>query len=465
MSIGQTLPATGHTSVIPSPPPEQDDIAESESCSSSNTNPLAVQVAARSPTPSRLISHLSHLDTHYLQYHMEQGSKLLANLETDENPLRSLLIPRALSSPLLMNALCALSAIHFSNRAHHSWSAENEGATYYIDTMRGLRTTLATSQGSSVPDDAILAVSLLCKYEIVRGSVKQWTVHLDALQTLVSSRGGFSQINQDAAEFIRGLFVYANNLAKLTDRRISLKSSIPDSDIVKFRKLDIYIGYTEEIIKTCARIADLPRLASDPVALGLEVVTIDNILHKWTANKTTYKIPKGMTQATLSRLRLVAESFRNAAYIYLHSTLERIARSEFSPPSSPISNANRDFEQSISTSKTTAIASLLKRLKTHPIDNNCEFSALTFPLFIAGCETNSKEDREFVWDMLSVIEANFGIGNVKRAKEVLEIVWASCSPADDGTGDGETDIEDKQRRVKKHWADVLDGFGWDLILA
>ncbi|KAL5048843.1 fungal-specific transcription factor domain-containing protein [Aspergillus fruticulosus] len=208
MSIGQTLPATGHTSVIPSPPPEQDDIAESESCSSSNTNPLAVQVAARSPTPSRLISHLSHLDTHYLQYHMEQGSKLLANLETDENPLRSLLIPRALSSPLLMNALCALSAIHFSNRAHHSWSAENEGATYYIDTMRGLRTTLATSQGSSVPDDAILAVSLLCKYEIVRGSVKQWTVHLDALQTLVSSRGGFSQINQDAAEFIRGLYEF-----------------------------------------------------------------------------------------------------------------------------------------------------------------------------------------------------------------------------------------------------------------
>ncbi|KAL6234660.1 hypothetical protein BDW75DRAFT_159162 [Aspergillus navahoensis] len=465
-SVGSTESwVTGHTSVTLSPPQEQDDLAELESCSSSNTDRLAVQVASRSPTPSRVISHLSHLDAHYLQYHMEWGSKLLANLETDDNPLRSLIIPRALSSPLLMNALCALSAIHFSNRAHHSWSAENEGANYYIDAMRGLRTTLATFQGSSIPDDAILAVSLLCKYEIVRGSVKQWAVHLDALQMLVSSRGGFNQIDQDAAEFIRGLFVYANNLAKLTSRRTLLKPSIPGFDIVKSRKLDIYIGYTEEIIKTCARIADLSRLASDSVALGLEVVAIDNVLHKWTCTKTTYIIPKGMTQATLSRLRQVAESFRDAAYIHLHSVLERIARFAFSPPSPPISDANRKFEHLISTSKTTAITSLLTRLKTYPIDNNCEFSALTFPLFIAGCETNSKKDREFVWDMLSVIEVNFGIGNVKRAKEMLEIVWASCSPADNGNGDGKAGIEDKQGRVKKHWADVLDGLGWDLILA
>ncbi|EAA62784.1 predicted protein [Aspergillus nidulans FGSC A4] len=397
---------------------------------------------------------------------MERGSKLLTNLESDENPLRSMLIPRALSSTLLMNALCALSAIHFSNRTHHSWFAENEGAKYYIDTMRGLRTTLATSERSYVPDDAILAVSLLCKYEIVRGSVKQWAVHLDAVQTLVSSRGGLNQLDQDAAEFIRGLFVYANNLARLTNRRTLLKPSIPGSDIVKPHKLDIYIGYTEEIIKTCARIADLPRLVSDSEAFEHELVSIDSILHTWTSTKTTYIVPKGITQATLSRLRLVAESFRDAAYIYLHSVLERTSLSEVSLPSSITSHADWRFEHLISISKTTAIMSLLKRLKTHPIDKNCEFSALTFPLFIAGCETHSEEDRQLIWGMLSVVEANFGIGNVKRAKEALEIVWSSCTPAVDGIGDDEVETEDKRARgVKKHWADVLNRLGWDLILA
>jgi hypothetical protein len=192
----------------------------------------------------------------------------------------------------------------------------------------------------------------------------------------------------------------------------------------------------------------------------------DSILHTWTSTKTTYIVPKGITQAALSRLRLVAESFRDAAYIYIHSVLERITLSEVSFPSSITSHANWRFEHLISTSKTTAITSLLKRLKSHPIDKNCEFSALTFPLFIAGCETHSKEDRQLIWDMLSVVEANFGIGNLKRAKEVLEIVWSSCTPAVDGIGDGGVEIEDKPaRRVKKHWADVLNGLGWDLILA
>lgn len=51
----------------------------------------------------------------------------------------------------------------------------------------------------------MLAVGLLCKYEVVRGSVKQWVVHLDALQRLIISRGGFGSMDREAGEFLRGL--------------------------------------------------------------------------------------------------------------------------------------------------------------------------------------------------------------------------------------------------------------------
>ncbi|KAL2828757.1 fungal-specific transcription factor domain-containing protein [Aspergillus cavernicola] len=432
-SIGSSVGQTEHGSIASSPLTEQDDI-NSPYDGNYYIAPSS-QLAVISPSPSRFISHLTHLETHYLQYHMEKGSKLLANLETDENPLRSLIIPRALSSPVLMNALCALSAIHFSNRAPYSWAAENEGAGYYINTMRGLRTTLTKSHAHLFPDDAILAVALLCKYEIVRGSVKQWAIHLDALETLVISRGGFTHLNQETAEFIRGLFVYANNLAKITNRRAIRPSSILGFDNVSSRNLDIYIGYTEEIIKICARIADLPLSGPDLLTLALEVNTIDTLLRTWTSTKTTYIIPKGMTDATLSRLRMVANSFRDATYIYLHSTLERIT-----PSPGP---------HNISLPKHTAISNLLERIKTHPIDDNCEYSALTFPLFIAGCETASRTDRTFILQTLSTLEANFGIGNVKRAKEILGILWS-------GEGGG---------RKRRHWVDVLEGLGWDLILA
>ncbi|KAL2858716.1 fungal-specific transcription factor domain-containing protein [Aspergillus pseudodeflectus] len=400
-------PAAEQTPITPaSPPSDQDSPREPIDCGQEPNQSNHLVIAP--PSPSRLISHLSNSNTHYLQYHLEYGSRLLANLETDENPLRLLLIPRALSSPLLMNALCALSATHFANRAHDSWSAEQEGANYYIDTMRGLRTALA--KGPSVQDDAILAVALLCKYEITRGSVKQWAVHLEALDSLVLSRGGFGHLDDDTADFVQGLSHSGT------------------------RKLDIYIGYTEELIKICARIADLALLATDPLALKSEIKTIDTLLRTWTSTKTTYIIPKGITKSAIARLRMVADSFRDAAYIYLYSAIERL-------PSSLQPGKTLD----ISRSKPAAIQKLLQRIKDNPIDNNCEYSALTFPLFIAGCEATSQTDRDLVLQSLITVEVNFGIGNVKRAKELLGVLWRS---------DGKT-----------HWMDVLEGLGWDLILA
>lgn len=166
---------------------------------------------AISPEPLIPIPHLSSLDSHYLQYHVEQGSKLLANLENDENPLRSLLIPRAMSSPLLMKAMCAMSAMHLANRSLDGFSAQTAATNYYIQTMRAIRGVLAEcsdvvgGSDGGLSDDVILAVGLLCKYEIVRGSVKQWAVHLDAIQKLISSRGGFACLEQETAEFIWGL--------------------------------------------------------------------------------------------------------------------------------------------------------------------------------------------------------------------------------------------------------------------
>lgn len=155
--------------------------------------------------PFGYISHLTALETLYLQYHVEQGSKLLANLENDENPLRSLLIPRAHSSPLLMNALCAVSAIHLANRTSDSLCAQTAAADYYIQTMRGIRTALTERSADRFPEDALLSVALLCKFEVVRGSVRQWAVHLNALEKLLLSRGGFASLSQDTADFLRGL--------------------------------------------------------------------------------------------------------------------------------------------------------------------------------------------------------------------------------------------------------------------
>lgn len=50
--------------------------------------------------------------------------------------------------------------------------------------------------------------------------------------------------------------MYAHNVAKITNRK-HITGIMPDADCVRITKLDIYIGYTEDIIKLCARISEL----------------------------------------------------------------------------------------------------------------------------------------------------------------------------------------------------------------
>lgn len=79
---------------------------------------------------------------------------------------------------------------------------------------------------------------------------------------------------------------------------------------------------------------------------------------------------------------------------------------------------------------------------------HCEYSALTFPLFIAGCECRSEMQMGIVASALGRLEVGFGIGNVKRVKEVLGVLWVG---------------EDCDGR--RHWLDVLEDLGWELIVA
>ncbi|EKV05572.1 C6 transcription factor, putative [Penicillium digitatum PHI26] len=391
-------------------------------------------------------SHLSTHETHYLQYHMEQGSRLLANLESHDNPLRSTLIPRAMSSPLLMKAVCAISALHLANRSQ-GFGAHTAAVKYYSGTLNGLRTALDRFSAELFPDDAMLAVGLLCKYEIVRGSVKQWVVHLNALQRLIVSRGGFASMDRDAAEFLRGLDI-----------------GIP--------KLDIYIGYTEEILKLCARIAKLPSLQVDTLALRLSVASINESLLTWSHTSIPYIIPQGTSPATITRLQLVAECFRDAGFVYLHSIMERISRvyPDTSPTVGPGTTVNTQLEEIpslsaldwvplISTPKSVAVYRCLGRIETFPLGDHCEYSALTFPLFISGCESDNVLDREIVLRSLGKLQDNFGIGNVRRAKELLGFLWAR----QDANFDAQCVGMGEQKNV--HWLDIVEELGWELILA
>lgn len=113
----------------------------------------------------------------------------------------------------------------------------------------------------------------------------------------------------------------------------------------------------------------------------------------------------------------------------------------------------------ISVPKSTAIYRCLARVESFPLDDHCEYSALTFPLFISGCESDVFDHRDLVIRSLGKLQTNFGIGNVERAKEVLRILWVrQDANAQDIVAGGSASR-------KTHWVDILEELQWELILA
>lgn len=177
----------------------------------------------------------------------------------------------------------------------------------------------------------------------------------------------------------------------------------------------------------------------------------------WSHTSSPMIIPTGITPASLNRLQLVAECFRDAAFIYLHSILERMSMKSANlnnngePESTSGSMYSTEWAALIFTPKSTAVHRCLARVETFPLDNHCEYSALTFPLFISGAESEVPAHRDLVIQALNKLQDNFGIGNVRRAKELLGILWARK--------------DDNANLQGVHWQDILEELQWDVILA
>lgn len=230
-------------------------------------------------------------------------------------------------------------------------------------------------------------------------------------------------------------------------------------------KIDVYLGCSEQLVKVCSRIADLRRVDDFAIlSLKFSDMWVDYLLsHKgfraltyhrneyltnWSYKDQSFIIPKGVTEAAIDRLEMVANCFRYAAFIFLHSSLERMAWPITSSTTETTPNIWDKLRSQISHSKSQAIQNIIFLLRSRPPDSHTEFSALTFPLFIAGCECEGKEEQlSLILSALKTLEVNFGIRNTIRAQEIIKLYWGSRS-----------------LMQKRHWLDLLKDMDWDLLL-
>jgi hypothetical protein len=161
---------------------------------------------------------------------------------------------------------------------------------------------------------------------------------------------------------------------------------------------------------------------------------------------------------------MVASCFRYAAFIFLHSILDRLAQKEEQRHLRTVepSQGFTALHALVFLTKSEALRQILALIESSsPLDGNCEYSALAFPLFVTGCECQGRDQLVLILRSLHSLERNFGVQNTRRAQELLTRLsrspsWPPSSSKQPSNAGEST--------PKQHWLDVLEEMDWDLIM-
>lgn len=145
-------------------------------------------------TQPSYIPDISQADWEHIQYYVERLSGLILNAYTHLNPLRSLVVPRIVSSPLLLHSVCSISAQHRANQAVEGRTRlQTEATSYYIQALATVRervSALSFLELDPVTPDAeslevlLLSSIFLCMHEIIKSGVENWRQHLWGIESL-----------------------------------------------------------------------------------------------------------------------------------------------------------------------------------------------------------------------------------------------------------------------------------------
>ncbi|RDL38692.1 uncharacterized protein BP5553_03032 [Venustampulla echinocandica] len=416
--------------------------------------------------PRPFLIDMSGPERWLFQYYVERLSGLLVNAIGHENPLRSLIVPRLLSSPLLLQTVCAVSALHRSSYADGDERTTYQTAAtgYYVQALADLRDLIL--QGDTLLSDSgllqivLLSSIFLCKYEIIKDGVTSWRRHLEGLESFSRLLEGdaWGASMPDIMVFSQSFITYHKGIASLTEQGVSIME--PDESFQSTRHdafsdtlgqntylqaVDPYMGFSRSLIVLLRRVMGLLsfKLEDGRVLprVKLEIKSIVDLLSRrnWTAEH--FLIPKGMTQETVGRLEHVSRAYESAVYACLHSMIEELSAREGT------AEVWEELRGMLPVSKEAALTGCLADIGLVPCD--CPEEAGLLPvLFIVACETDSPEQMTTVLRRVTVLEAHVGLGNIRYAAALLREVW--------------------QRRIQlqrwQDWRGLLATSNWDLII-
>lgn len=365
-----------------------------------------------------------------LQHFVQHVTRSQSCHQSIQDGFCSTLIPMALQSPHLLPAVLGVASAHRSNMMNLKHDVET--ARLQWRSARYLRRALEAP--SSSQDDSVVATMLtLCLGDLVSGGDKPstWRNHLQAASRLLKQRsstkcGKRNPRSSSSDVFLQRWCLSFGILTLLTPiplcsedgQCLDLKE-----DWMNCHQIQLFNGFSTSLLPI---FTDICRLAfdthssrgpADPEAassgLGSEnhcsrtdryAGIIRAVKESLASQAEHLNAVAGISHEERLDYQLLNESFHHVALIHVHRRLLR-------KPS-----ASSEVQFSVK-----SIAACVSNLSVHT--NPRPVAAALQPIFTAACEACDETDRTTFMSFLTLLQTNFAVGTVPRAKEFLKYFW------------------------------------------
>ncbi|KAK6430889.1 hypothetical protein LTR95_012952 [Oleoguttula sp. CCFEE 5521] len=429
--------------------------------------PVPVRVPrALEPLPFELSDNPMNLL--YFHHFLNHTARILVPHDCPENPLRSVLPQMAVRNKHLLHLMLAFSASHRARLLDHPEPA-NRIAQWMSDVFPASRRALnePSSPGSADPADpnslAPLATAImLASLEIISPNTFvvpiTWQNHLQVARQFIVARGGLHDLAQRAAgardraaiSFLSRWFAYLDVLGSMSGGRQTqplcgayLEDGgglwLVNRSDAEIYQIDCFFGFSGRCIALLAGVAELAwqcdkerinpitRSArpgwrpSEAVATQAEELkerlqasakcVYGGCMH---TTPTDGAPDNAKSEQDINEIYATNEAYHWAGMIHL-------SRRVLNLPST-----SEEVQKSVN-----HIVRSLSAVRKGSTAESC----LLFPIFTAGCEALTDEQRRLFMERLTSVEG-WGMQHVSRARKLMQRVWETGA-AWEGMADGE----------------------------
>ncbi|EXJ86318.1 hypothetical protein A1O3_03269 [Capronia epimyces CBS 606.96] len=427
--------------------------SESSSTTSSNTTvseqEIPVIATAQAPTTAEDLAALSALHLHVLavapgvspesrplfDYFVHGMSVSISCHKGIQDELCSAIVPMAVQVPHLLSAVLALAAAH--RQTSGLFQGERRFEMMKGKSLQQLRSALDCFNPAD--NDQLLATTLiLCMVEIIspNPSNASWRSHLHGAATLFAHRHTSSRSNlTSASSFLRRKYQALQAIALACGSRRYTGPILLSPAAETAAYIDDLAGFSTNLLPIFRAINDLesshemqesdfvcddppgpPHFDCHSPVEHQSHLLFDRIQEMLATQKLSrsQQNPGNLPQAIHHDFCLLDEAHHHMAI------LQVFRRGSLSVPRQVIDDSRR------------AILAILASISYH--STPCPAVAALPPLFVAGSFCTNPADRDKVRSLLKTLWVNFGMGNVRSCRTVLEKWWRQQDCAVDKMG-------------------------------